>query len=158
MNPCHVLVVDDDLITSSALKMYLEAHQYKVTLAEDCKHARQMLQGPVKFDLMILDYLMPDGNGTELLQSIAERNDLQRPPVIMSSSIINSNNPSWDLLFHRLAPQAQSLVQAFVSKPYSFKEVDVILRKTLKVHVTKTTPPQVLSGDYVPPPARQKFE
>ena len=151
MSP-HILIVDDDLITSSALKQYLEALHYTVSLAEDCKHAREMLCSPQKVDLMILDYLMPDGNGTQLLQSIAEEEEFQRPPVIMSSSIISNRNPSWKKLYQRLSPTAQGLVHAFVSKPYSFEHIDHALKKTLKVVVRDSgNVPQILSGDYIAP-------
>jgi CheY-like chemotaxis protein len=147
MSP-HILLVDDDVIASSALKIYLEAQHYTVTLAEDCRHASEALHGKQKIDLMILDYLMPDGNGTELLQTIVNQKSCQRPPVIMASSIIDSRNPGWQALFHRLSPTAQSLIRAFVSKPYPFKRLQMTLRKTLKIRVLKNRAPQLLIGDY----------
>jgi DNA-binding NtrC family response regulator len=150
----HILIVDDDTITSSALKAFLEAQNYIVSMAEDCRAATEMLRGRTKIDLMILDYLMPDGNGTELLQWISEESEMQRPRVIMSSSIISSHNPGWKTLFHRLPQEAQSMVHVFVSKPYSFEHLDHAVRKTLKIGSGNT---QILSGDYhIPAPEPPK--
>jgi DNA-binding response OmpR family regulator len=151
MNNYHILLVDDDYMTLSVLKEYLSCQGYHVTTAENCLHAKEVLRNPKKIDLIILDYLMPDGNGTDLLRSIAAEKDLQRPPVIMFSSILDSQNANWEALRKRLPPISQSIVQGYVTKPYTFENMDAAVRHVLKITKTNTNPPQFLSGDYLSP-------
>ena len=145
----HILLVDDDYVTLQTMKEFLVTLDYQVTTAEDCRQATEALRKPEKIDLMILDYLMPDGNGTDVLQSIALQKDLQRPPVIISSNIVESRNPYWEDLLKRLPHLSQSLIYAFVNKPYVFDQIEVILRETLKEFAKKSeASSQVLTGDY----------
>ncbi len=135
----HILLVDDDVYVVETLKTYLELLGYRVTEAYGCHQAEAKLRAREKFDLIILDYLMPDGSGTDLLQSLGNDHDLQKPPVIMSSGILDPKTPVWEELKNRLPPKAQGLIQAYVSKPYTLDGMDVALQ-------------EVLGGDYIPGP------
>jgi CheY-like chemotaxis protein len=135
----HILLVDDDVYVSESLKTYLELLGYRVTVAYGCRQAEAKLRAQDKVDLVILDYLMPDGSGTDLLQSVGDDKSMQRPPVIMSSGILDSKTPIWEKLRQRLPAEAQSLIQAYVNKPYTLDAMDVALH-------------EVLGGDYIPGP------
>ena len=88
MNGRYILIVDNDALTSYALKDHLERREYHVLVAETCEDARAMLSSPVKIDLMVLDYLLPDGHGTDLLFEMDHERRLQRPRVIISSGFV----------------------------------------------------------------------
>src|SRR5438552_4928083 len=133
----HILLVDDDVYVIESLKTYLEILGYRVSAAYGCKQARERLGNEQKIDLVILDYLMADGSGTDLLQSMGDDKDLQKPPVIMSSGVIDANAPIWEELRKRLPVESQSLIHAYVSKPYTLDAMDVALH-------------EVLGGDYIP--------
>jgi CheY-like chemotaxis protein len=148
--PTRILLVDDDSLNSHALKDHLESVGFEVAWADGCEQAAAMLRSKEKFDLMLLDYLMADGNGTDLLQWIVREAGFQRPPVVMYSSIVEQNDPNWQALLHRLPALSQSLIQAYVQKPFSFEQIEGVLRRILHA---QPDPNQLLSGDFQSSPA-----
>jgi len=135
----HILIVDDDMYVIEVLTSYLEILGYRVTPAYGCRQAIAQLQTTDKVDLVILDYLMPDGSGADLLRILGEDPGMQKPPVIMSSGILDAKAPVWDELRKHLPAVSQSLIQAYVSKPYTLDAMDVALH-------------EILGGDYIPGP------
>lgn len=75
----HLLVVDDDDRLRTLLKRYLTAAGYRVTTAPDVKTARRIM-AKIRFDLAILDVMLPGESGLSLLGGIREAGDM---PVIM---------------------------------------------------------------------------
>jgi CheY-like chemotaxis protein len=142
MNKPHVLVVDDDVFVVEALTTYLELQGCRVTAAYGFKSAIEKLRAKDKIDLVILDYLMPDGSGTEVLQFMGDEKTMQRPPVIMSSGVLDPHAPIWDELRRRLPAESQGLIQAYVSKPYTLDAMDIAMH-------------EVLGGDYIPEPRKK---
>ncbi len=141
MSKPHILVIDDDVFVAEALSTYLELQGCRVTEAYGLKSAIEKLRATDKIDLVILDYMMPDGSGTEVLQLMGDEKTIQRPPVIMSSGVLDSDTPLWDELRRRLPETSQSLIQAYVSKPYTLDAMDVAIH-------------EVLGGDYIPEPRK----
>ena len=142
MSKPHVLVVDDDIFVAETLTTYLELQGCRVSCAYGFKSAIETLRAKDKIDLVILDYMMPDGSGTDVLQFMGDEATIQRPPVIMSSGILDPNAPIWDELRRRLPVQSQELIQAYVSKPYTLDAMDVAIH-------------EVLGGDYIPEPHKK---
>ena len=64
-NNNHILVVDDDDRIRSLLKDYLEDNNYIVSTAENAEEAKNKLEY-FKFDIIILDVMMPGQNGYDL--------------------------------------------------------------------------------------------
>ena len=64
-----VLIVDDDKLIRLSLKDCLDEASYKVWLAEDGATALELL-GDERFDLVLLDYQLPDMDGFEVLRRI----------------------------------------------------------------------------------------
>ena len=52
----HILVVDDDPMVCMAIEVYLERHNFRVTIADGGEAGLRALEGG-KFDLMIVDIL-----------------------------------------------------------------------------------------------------
>lgn len=76
----RILHVEDDNDTQSIIRTLLEGHGLVIT-AENLQSAQKiLLEQP--FDLVILDLLLPDGNGVELIPILAER----KVPIIVYSS------------------------------------------------------------------------
>lgn len=77
----RILVVEDEKTTALVIRTLLERKlSADVTVACDCASAREYLSSST-FDLVTLDYQLPDGNGLELLAEITAFED--GPPVIM---------------------------------------------------------------------------
>tara|TARA_B100000575_G_C23078434_1_gene621233 strand:+ start:638 stop:1315 length:678 start_codon:yes stop_codon:yes gene_type:complete len=65
----HILVVDDDDRIRTLLKEYLHENNYVVSTAENADQAKLKLEY-FKFDIIILDVMMPGQNGYELTKEI----------------------------------------------------------------------------------------
>ena len=77
----QVLIIEDEPDMASMLKMLLEGEfPASVEIAEDCTSAREKF-GSTTFDIITLDYKLPDGDGLELLSGINSMDS--PPPVIM---------------------------------------------------------------------------
>ena len=68
----HILVVDDDDGIRNLLKDYLSENNYIVSTAENADEAKIKLRF-LKFDILILDVMMPGQNGYELTKEIKKR-------------------------------------------------------------------------------------
>lgn len=68
-NAPHLLVVDDDRRIRNLLSRYLNSEGYRVTTAQTAAEARAKLDG-LKFDLLILDVMMPGESGFDLARAI----------------------------------------------------------------------------------------
>ena len=61
----HILVVDDDDRIRDLVKQYLTDNKYLITTAKDAFEAKEKIE-IVKFDLVVLDIMMPKKSGLEL--------------------------------------------------------------------------------------------
>src|SRR5512139_1015908 len=84
--PGHLLVVDDNKVNRLLLGRGLEQQGHRVAFAENGRQALEMLhQG--EFDLMLLDIQMPEMDGYQVLEVLAEDLDLRDLPVIVTSAV-----------------------------------------------------------------------
>ena len=75
----HLLVVDDDDRIRDLVKQYLEENSFLVTTANNAEDAKKKLE-IVKYDLLILDIMMPGESGLSLTKSIKKNNNT---PIIL---------------------------------------------------------------------------
>ena len=78
-NTFHILVVDDDDRIRELVKEYLEENQFLVTTAKDAQDAKKKIE-IVKFDILILDIMMPGESGLSLTKEIKQNNPT---PIIL---------------------------------------------------------------------------
>jgi two-component system, OmpR family, phosphate regulon response regulator OmpR len=71
-NKNHILIVDDDDRIRSLLKDYLTDNEYIVSTAENAEEAKNKLKY-LKFDLLILDVMMPGQSGYDLTKEIKKK-------------------------------------------------------------------------------------
>ena len=83
-----VLVVDDNEHNRLIVQEMLKSNHIVTDHAEDGIEALYMLKGEVKYDVIIMDYHMPDMNGLETIAAIRKQAHLQadKQPVILLSS------------------------------------------------------------------------
>ena len=88
MNPAAaLLVVDDDEGNRYMLARRLEREGYtNLTMANDGRQALELLQSQ-RFDLVLLDIMMPELNGYQVLEHLKASPELRHVPVIMISAI-----------------------------------------------------------------------
>ena len=75
----HILVVDDDDGIRSLVKKYLNENNFLVTTADSAEDASKKIK-IIKFDLIVLDIMMPGKNGLEFIQDHKEKLDT---PIIL---------------------------------------------------------------------------
>lgn len=79
----HILVVDDDTRLRALLQRFLRDSGFYVSSAKGAADARLMLK-EYKFDLLIVDIMMPQESGLVFLQKLREQNDV---PVILLTAM-----------------------------------------------------------------------
>jgi PleD family two-component response regulator len=82
----QILVVDDSRLSRSRLQYALEQQGHQVAPAGGGRPALELLAGR-PFDLVLLDMLMPEMSGMELLQRLKDHPDLRRLPVLVISAL-----------------------------------------------------------------------
>jgi two-component system phosphate regulon response regulator OmpR len=78
-NKNHILVVDDDDRIRSLLKDFLTDNNYIVSTAENAEQTKDKLEY-LKFDIIILDVMMPGQNGYDLTKEIKKQ---MKVPIIL---------------------------------------------------------------------------
>ena len=81
-NKIHILVVDDDNRIRNLLKEYLNDNNYIVSTSENSENAKIKLK-QFKFDLIVLDVMMPGQNGYELTKDI--RKNIKTPIILLTA-------------------------------------------------------------------------
>ncbi len=81
-NNNHILIVDDDDRIRSLLKDYLATNNYIVSTAENADEAKKKLKY-LKFDIIILDVMMPGQNGYDLTKEIKKQ--IKVPIILLTA-------------------------------------------------------------------------
>jgi CheY-like chemotaxis protein len=86
VEPGSLLVVDDTEINRDLLSRRLRRDGHTVTVAENGRQALELLRS-VSFDLVLLDIIMPEANGLQVLEQLKADPRLRYLPVIMISAL-----------------------------------------------------------------------
>ena len=78
----HILVVDDDDGIRSLVKKYLNENNFLVTTANSAEDASEKIN-IIKFDLIILDIMMPGKNGLEFIKD--NKKKLDSPVILLTA-------------------------------------------------------------------------
>tara|TARA_Y100000389_G_scaffold32074_1_gene27271 strand:- start:4498 stop:5175 length:678 start_codon:yes stop_codon:yes gene_type:complete len=78
----HILIVDDDDRIRDLLKDYLSENNYIVSTAENAEQAKIKLEY-LKFDIMIVDVMMPGQNGYDLTKDI--KKNIKIPIILLTA-------------------------------------------------------------------------
>ncbi|HEK9103766.1 response regulator transcription factor [Bacillus pfraonensis] len=105
-----IIIVDDELEIIEILRLFLEMEGFSILEARDGKSALNLIQ-KFKVDLAIIDIMMPNINGYELIKIV--RKEYKMPIIILSAK-----NQEMDKIMG-LGLGADD----FISKPFSLLEV-----------------------------------
>jgi len=120
-----ILIIDDDKRLRELLEDYLKEKKYKIYLCDDFSSANEILQYFL-FDLVIIDRMMPSGDGIDLIKIIKENKNI---PVIMLTALGESENRIQGL---------QSGADDYLSKPFEPEELYLRIKKLLNLYKNKT--------------------
>ena len=78
----HILVVDDDDGIRDLLRQYLTENNYLITTANSAEEAKEKIS-IIKFDLIILDIMMPGKTGLEF--TLENKNTINTPILLLTA-------------------------------------------------------------------------
>ena len=128
----HLLVVDDDRRIRVLLLRFLVSEGYRVSTAESAREARAKLEG-LKFDLLILDVMMPAENGFDLARAIRSTSTV---PILMLTARDEKENRIMGL---------EIGADDYLSKPFEPRELALRVANILK----RANPPAAAPAESV---------
>ena len=114
----HILVVDDDEGIRSLVKKYLNEKRYLVTTAYDAENASEKIK-IIKFDLIILDIMMPGKSGLDFLK---EHKENINTPIILLTAKGEPNERIEGL---------EKGADDYLPKPFEPKELDLRIKNII---------------------------
>ncbi len=127
------MVVDDDNRIRELVKEYLEENNFIVTTAVDAYDAKKKID-IIKFDILILDIMMPGKSGLSLTEEVKSENPL---PVIL----LTAKGETVDRI-HGLELGADD----YLGKPFDPKELLLRINNILSKVEKPVTPDEVYIG------------
>ncbi|MBB3112191.1 DNA-binding response OmpR family regulator [Paenibacillus phyllosphaerae] len=125
-----VLVIEDDVMMSDMLSMYLTGEGYQVHQAFDGATGMALLD-EVKPDLILLDLMLPDSDGTDLCRSIRQFSSVPIMVVSMKTDV---------------SERVQALragADDYLCKPFSMHELsarsEALIRRAQQLHLPGLT-------------------
>ena len=133
-NTFHILVVDDDDRIRELVKEYLEENNFLVTTAIDVPDAKKKLD-IIKFDILILDVMMPGESGLSLTKEIKKN----RPTPII---LLTAKGEIGDRI------QGLELgADDYLGKPFEPKELLLRIKNILNKIQKPILPDEIYIGD-----------
>jgi two-component system NtrC family sensor kinase len=126
----RVLIVDDSLTVRMSLKEALEAADLRVSVCSTIEEARTILSRE-QFGLIILDVLLPDGDGIQLLEEIRNQPFSSSAAVMLLSSEVEVRDRIRGL---------NTGADEYVGKPYDVNYVIARAHELLRRTKTKSAP------------------
>ena len=132
-----ILLVDDDHRLRDLLKDYLNEKNLQVFTCEDFIEAKEVLKFFI-FDLVILDRMMPSGDGVDLISLIKNKSNI---PVIILTAMGEDVNK-----IHGLKTGSDD----YVTKPFEPEELYLRIKKLLKLYENiNQSELRIEFGDYI---------
>ncbi len=132
-NIFHVLVVDDDDRIRELVKQYLEENNFLVTSAKDAFDAKKKLE-ILKFDILILDIMMPGESGLSLTKEIKKNNAL---PIILLTAKGQTEDRIEGL---------ETGADDYLGKPFEPRELSLRIKNILNKTKTSSLPEEIKVG------------
>jgi DNA-binding response OmpR family regulator len=124
----RILVIEDEPSVSSFIKKGLEEQGMEVMQAFDGETGLSLLMDK-KFDLVILDVILPKANGLDVCKTIRERVS-RSLPVIMLTALSSTNN---------VVKGLETGADDYLAKPFKFQE----LLARIRALVRRANPSQI---------------
>lgn len=86
-NAARILLAEDDIVISTLIVELLADADYQVTACADEQEAWERLDQDAAYDLILLDRLMPRGDGIDVLRAIKADPRFEHIPVVMETAL-----------------------------------------------------------------------
>ena len=135
-NKFHILVVDDDDRIRELVKQYLEEEKFLITTAKDAFEAKKKIE-IIKFDILILDIMMPGQSGLSLTKEIKKINSI---PIILLTAKGETRDRIEGL---------QLGADDYLGKPFEPKELLLRINNILSKIQKPILPDEIYIGDTI---------
>lgn len=133
----NILIIDDDKRLRELLEDYLSEKDLDIYLCDDFDSSKKILDYLI-FDLIIVDRMMPSGDGINLINIIKEKNNI---PVILLTAMGESENKIEGL---------KTGADDYVSKPFEPEELYLRISKLLNLFNRDNLANQnIVFGDFI---------
>ena len=133
----NILIIDDDKRLRELLEKYLTEKKFKIYLCDDFISGKEIIKYFI-FDLIIVDRMMPSGDGLNLVEVIKEKNNT---PVILLTAMGEVENKIEGL---------KTGADDYVSKPFEPEELFLRIKKLLKLYnQEKENFTSIIFGDFI---------
>ncbi len=133
----NILIIDDDKRLRELLKDYLNEKDFNIFLSEDFLEAKEILSF-IFFDLIILDRMMPSGDGINLIDYVKK---ISNTPIILLTAMGEDKNKIEGL---------QIGADDYLSKPFEPEELFLRIKKLLDLYKNfQNIKLRVSFGDFV---------
>ena len=121
----RILVVDDDPVIGVLVNEYLTAYGHNIEVQTTGERCLESLEDHLP-DLVILDMIMPDMTGVDVLRSIRGNATMAKLPVIMLSANNDADSLLGDYEFN---------ADAYIEKPFDIRVILEAIEKVAKGEV-----------------------
>lgn len=118
----NILVVEDDRDIREMVCQSLAQNDYRTFGCRDLREARQSMQD-VDPDCMVVDWMLPDGSGIELIRWMRRQPQFQQVPVLM----LTARSQESDMI-----TGLDSGADDYLTKPMSLRELNARVRALLR--------------------------
>lgn len=141
----NILIVEDEEQLARLLQLELQYEQYETTILHNGKQALEEIQTN-KWDLILLDIMLPGASGLEVLRHLRKRGD--QTPVIL----LTARDQVWDKV-----SGLDLGANDYVTKPFNSEELLARIRVHLRTHSNEHTTRQtfIMKDLVVDPLARE---
>lgn len=126
MNPKHLLLVDDEPAITRGIAYYLEREGYVIQTAETGNEALAKINRE-RFDLIVLDLMLPDINGLEIIRRLKQNQATADIPIVM----LTAKGEDVDIVIG-----LELNAEDYITKPFSARvlvaRINAILRRKAK--------------------------
>jgi len=119
-----ILLVEDDILLGKLMSKKLVENKAKVTLAIDGQEAVDKIKENPKFDLVLLDIMLPKMDGFQVLENIRADKDKKDTVVVILSNLGQKNDVERGVSLGA----KKFLVKAILSPDEIIEEIDAILK------------------------------
>lgn len=113
----QIIIVEDDKDIRELVEYLLVNEQFEVKSCANVKEFRQWIQR-LSPNLILLDIMLPDGNGIELCRELAKDERTKNMPVILMSAHGRRN-----------LVETEDCVRDFIEKPFDIDHLIKIVHK-----------------------------
>ena len=120
----RILIAEDDPVSSEIIEMTLRELGYEVVVTRNGAEAWEALQAPDAPSLVILDWMMPGMDGTDVCRNVRRLQTEVRPYIILLTGKEADKN---------LVIGMNAGANAYVTKPASADQLEVLVREGKRI-------------------------